>query len=212
MKGLIFQFAWWLKKQGYAESTIIERVRRLRRLLKLGADILNPESVKEIIAKQDRWSVNTRITFVDAYTAFIKSVGRTWDPPIYKERRRLPFIPTETEIDQLIASCGRKTAAFLQLLKETGIRAGEACHLEWADLDAERRIVRITPEKGSNPRIFNVSSKLIGMLNAMHKNGRRVFGDVTLGGIRATFCDSRKKAARKLQNPRLLEIHLARAR
>jgi len=40
--------------------------------------------------------------------------------------RKIPFIPTETEIDHLIAGCGRKTATLLQLLKETGIRIGEA--------------------------------------------------------------------------------------
>jgi hypothetical protein len=34
-------------------------------------------------------------------------------------------MPTEQEIDILIAGCGRKTATYLQLLKDTGARCGE---------------------------------------------------------------------------------------
>ena len=42
-----------------------------------------------------------------------------WEPPKIKAEQKLPFIPTEAEIDQLIAGCGKKTAAFLQVLKDT---------------------------------------------------------------------------------------------
>ena len=49
------------------------------------------------------------------------------------------------------------------------MRAGEAHRLEWIDVDPERRTIRVTPEKGSNPRIFKVSSKLIAMLEALSK-------------------------------------------
>jgi len=37
----------------------------------------------------------------------------------------IPFIPTEAEIDQFIAGCGRKISAFLQTAKETAARSGE---------------------------------------------------------------------------------------
>jgi integrase len=45
------------------------------------------------------------------------------------------------------------------------------------------------------------------MLEALPKKKKRVFGAKTYGGISSTFCNSRKKAARKLQNLRLLKIH-----
>jgi hypothetical protein len=41
-----------MKKQGYKETTIKGKGKRLLRLVKLGADLLNPESVKEVIAAQ----------------------------------------------------------------------------------------------------------------------------------------------------------------
>jgi len=46
------EFAWKLKKQGYAESTINGRVKLLKRLVRLGANLFDPESAKEAIAKQ----------------------------------------------------------------------------------------------------------------------------------------------------------------
>ena len=101
---------------------------------------------------------------VDAYTSFLNMTGGTWDPPRYKASSKLPFIPKEEELDALIAGCGPKTSTFLQLLKETGMRAGEAHKLRWADVDFENCTVRVTPEKGSNPRIFKISRKLLNML------------------------------------------------
>ena len=80
----------------------------MKKLLKLGANIANPESVKDSIARQEQWSTNTKLNHVNVYTNFLKSKGLTWKPPVYKETRTLPFIPTETELDQLIACCGKK--------------------------------------------------------------------------------------------------------
>jgi len=205
-KGLIFQFAWWLKKQGYKNSTVFTRVRNLKRLVKLGANIYNPESVKETIARQT-WSVSTKANITDAYHTFTRFIGLTWAPPRYREERSFPFIPTEVEIDTLIASCGNKTASFLQTLKETAMRAGEAFSLEWIDVDMERRLINLRrPEKYSNPRIFKVSAKLIDMLNQLPRKSERVFGTTTLGSLRGTFCASRKKTSKKLANPRIHKI------
>ena len=208
IRGRIIEFAWWLKKEGYKDSTIKIRSRNLKRLVKLGVNLYDPESIKEIIANQSSWCVGTKANFVDAYNTFVRMLGLTWKPPRYRGERAFPFIPTEAEIDALIASCGNKTATFLQTLKETGMRAGEAFSLEWIDIDVERHLINLKrPEKGSNPRIFKVSTKLIDMLNQLPKKSKRVFGNTTLSSIRVTFCASRKRAAKKLVNPRLLKIH-----
>ena len=58
-------------------------------------------------------------------------VGGTWEAPLYQTVRKLPFIPKETEIDQLIAGCSKRMATFLQMLKETGARCGEIWQLKW---------------------------------------------------------------------------------
>jgi integrase len=100
-------------------------------------------------------------------------------------------------------------ATFVQLLKETGIRCGEAWQLKWTDFDTETRTMRITPKKGSNPRIAKISPKLKSMLEALPKNYKeRIFSNPNqdLDTHRDIFCQQRKRLAFKLKNPRLLRI------
>jgi len=119
----------------------------------------------------------------------------------------MPFIPTEAEIDNLIASANHaKTATLLQLLKETGARIGEITKLKWQHIDQERHTVNITAEKGSNPRILPISPKLCAMLNNLPKINDKVFQTDKIG-LRKTFHNHRNTAAKKLNNPRLKNIH-----
>lgn len=206
VKGKIVEYSFWLLKQGYAESTIKGRTKLLKILAKRGANLYDSESVKETIAKQ-KWSAGRKVNAVDAYTCFLQMLGKTWDPPRYKRIRKLPFIPTENEVDQLIAGCGNKTATLLQLLKETGMRIGEAWRLHWTEIDFVSNTVRVTPEKGSNPRIFKISDKLVSMLKAIRDKSRsnRVFGK-SLKSQTRLFHKQRRRIAAKLQNPRILRI------
>lgn len=165
-KSLLFQFAWWMKKQGYAEQTITSREKLLRILVKRGADLFDNESIKAVIAKQE-WSQGRKQNAVHAYSSFLKMIGGTWEPPRYRRIPKIPWIPLENEVDQLIAGCSHRIATFLQLLKETGMRPGEAWNLKLTDIDYEINSVRIEPEKGSNPRILRLSNKLISMLKKL---------------------------------------------
>ena len=95
--------------------------------------------------------------------------------------------------------------AFLQFLKETGVRCGEACKVKWTDIDCETLTVRITPEKGSNPRILKITPELLSMLNSQPQKYPTVFlpnQDV----LRKSFQRQRKRIAFKLQNQRLKQI------
>ena len=127
----IIDFLWWMKKQGYKETTIISRGVRLRRLASLNADLSNTESVKETIALQENWKDSMKEVMVFAYDLYAKHYGLKWDRPRYKAVRVLPFIPQEREIDDLIAGCNKEIALLLQIAKETGARAGEIYRLQW---------------------------------------------------------------------------------
>jgi integrase len=204
-KGKIVEFSFWLLKQGYAKATIQGRVKLLNRLMRLGANFNDEESIKEIIAKQE-WSISRKVNAVDAYSSLLQMQGKKWTPPIYRRTRKLPFIPTEAELDQLIAACSRRMATYLQLLKETGMRCGEACELlKWTDIDLERRSIRITPEKGSNPRILPISIKLVDMLNEIPKKAISVFA-VNADKMRHNFHQQRRRIAAKLKNSRIKQI------
>jgi len=206
MNEKILEFSFWMLKEGYREATIINRTKVMKTLVKRGANIFDPESVKEVIATQSSWSQNGKIMIVGAYKGFARMMKLPFVPPRYKLIQKLPFIPTEREIDQLIAGCGKRVGTYLQLLKETAMRAGEAWNLLWSDVDTVNNTIKVTPEKNGNPRMFKVSSKLIAMLNSLPKKLERVFGGTQLRFHRQNFMGQRKRIANKLQNPRIRKI------
>ena len=147
----------------------------------------------------------TKTKFCDTYTALLIFTQTKWVAPTYQIVTKLPFIPTEQEIDLLISACGKQTSTVLQMLKETGMRIGELVQLKWIDIDLERKTVNITPEKGSNPRILPISDKLIAMVNKLTRNRLTVF-QPKKHMLREYFCTQRKEIAERLLNPRLTQI------
>ena len=202
---------------GRAEETIRSRTQALRQVSKI-VDINDPNLVKQWLgdtknehqfSKPCTWTNKTKVKFVDTYQTYLNYKGFTWNKPRYQVTQKLPFIPTELEIDQLIASCGTVTATVLQMLKETGMRIGELTQLNATDIDYERKTVNITPEKGSNPRILPISDKLIAMTKALPKDPRAKYKTLFQNHkdtLRDYLCSQRKAVAQKLNNPRIAKI------
>lgn len=204
-RGKLVEYTLWMQKQGYAEATISRRIRLFETLVKRGVNFLDSENVKEGISKQTTWCLKTKALAVDGYTSFLKMLGQTWVPPHYKPIRKLPFLPHEREIDDLIAGLNPKTATFAQLEKETGARLGEAWGLAWIDFDFENKTVNITPEKNSNPRKLKISDKLVSMLNCLPKDKQQVFQGSQRHFVRG-FRRQRKRIAFKLKNDGINKI------
>jgi len=146
----ILAFGFWMCKQGYRPSTIRGTIDTLKAVAKK-ANLLNPEAVKMHLASATV-SVGRKEKICQDLARFYKFKQMPFEMPRYHRIDSLPFVPQEKEVDELISACGKKTATFLQLLRETGIRPGEAWALRWKDLNFERASVTITPEKGSNAR------------------------------------------------------------
>ena len=102
--------------------------------------------------------------------------------------------------------CSYRIATFLQLLKETGMRPGEARPLTWEDIDCTSQTVRITPEKGNNPRILKVSNKLIAMLKALPPTKTNLFKSGLLKNFAGGYRMQRRRIATKLKNPQINRI------
>ena len=205
VKSEILQFLWQCKKQGLKETTITNYDTYLKMLINSGANLLNPESVKEVIANK-KWCANTKFSATHIYTKFLESKGLSWEPPRYRRTYKLPFIPIESELDSLISGTRTKLATFLQLLKETGMRCGEAWRLKWIDVDFKNQTVTVNdPEKHGNPRRLKISSTLTAMLKARQNSNNKIFNG-SLKAFRETFLNNRKKLTVKLKNPRLLRI------
>jgi hypothetical protein len=103
-------------KRRNAEATITRRAKLLKTLVNKGADIHNSESVKETITKQQHWKNKTKELAVKTYDYFLKMHGQTWKKPVYKTVRTIPFIPTEEELNNLIAGCNRITVRNCQII------------------------------------------------------------------------------------------------
>jgi len=217
------EFAEQLKRDGYSYDTVKNVIRYLKQFEKSGVNILHPEEVKAFIAEQQRWNNNSKATASSMYDIFCKYMHLQWTPPRYEYQQPIPFVPTEEQVDALIAGVGKRTAPFLQLLKETGVRLGEAVRLKWTDIDFARGTVSInTPEKKSLPRILKISPTLIAMLNVLPRTTAYVFirdkksvetnlkknFSIAKNTAEKNFRDQRHKLARKLGNERLKQIHL----
>ena len=87
------------------------------------------------------------------------------------------------------------------------MRVSEARKLKWVDVDFERKLVRITPSKGSKPRILPISEKAVALLKNLQKKGEKVF-EASGRTLESNFYLQRKRIAKKLNNPRILKIGL----
>ena len=94
-----------------------------------------------------------------------------------KQGRRLPKFLRSEEIEALLSAPDRSPAglrdrALLELLYASGIRAGEAVHLNVADIDLESGLVRIRRGKGGKERIALLGSAAAAAIDQYLRIGR----------------------------------------
>lgn len=203
--GLIVEFQWKMKKRQLADATITNRTVWLSELVKLGANLKNPDSVETVLATE-KISPPTKLNMVKTYAAFTRAFKIEWEKVKVRYDAKEAFDPLEEEIDQLIAGCGKVTSAFLQTLKDTGARAGEIRQLEWTDINDKNGTIAINhPGKGSRTRTVKVTAKTIAMLkNLPKKNGDYVFNPKRLS-VRFCIWLHTKKNCRENAEPKTLK-------
>ncbi len=195
-------FQSWLQKEGYSKSNAYSK--SLLTLSRLGANLKDPETVKEVIAKHNIRD-GGKLNLVYAYDALCKMLKITWTRPVYKQDEIIPSIPEEKELDQLIAACrSRCMATYLQTLKETWTDPSEALRITREDIHGN--IININyPVKGHLPRQLEVSQKLIVMLNALPGESGRIF-PMSYATMFSNFYRLRNRVANLTQNPRIKQI------
>ncbi|MBN1784990.1 MAG: tyrosine-type recombinase/integrase [Candidatus Bathyarchaeota archaeon] len=196
-----------MKKKGLSQATIKTRTYLLSKLIKLGADLNNPDTVETIIATHD-WKNPYKKNYANAYKAYTNYKKIQWEKPKITITQKEPFLPTDEEVKQLISGTSKTVSTLIQLLYETGIRIGEANALQWTDIDLKSNQIRINcPEKGSNARTLKISDTLTTMLNKLtRRKDNNIFNPRTRT-ISTIFSRQRKRLAEKLQNPRIKQIH-----
>lgn len=203
-KGLLLQYGLYLEKEGYGVDCRYKSC--IRMLINSGANLFDPENVKEVIAKK-QWKDGTKMQVSYAYDAMVRMLKITWTMPRYRQEEAFPFIPEEKELDALIAGAGsQRMSSYLQTLKETMTDPSEALRIKW--IDVKGNVITINrPCKGHYPRPIEVSNTLISILNALPKTSELIF-PTTYRNLACCYYKVRQKLAKKLNNPRLLSISL----
>jgi len=200
-RGLITKFMAYLEREGYSEG--IGYPATIKHLVKDGANLLDPENVKTIIARQ-KWKDSVKMLATYAYDAFCKMQGIQWNMPTYRQGETTLYIHNEKDLDILISVASRRMATYLQCLKETFADPGEILRLEWIDL--KDNVLSINhPVKGHLPGKYQLSPRLTAMLNALPRTDKRIF-PMTYACAEDCLKKLRKRAAAKFQNPVLLSI------
>jgi integrase len=162
-----------MQKEGHKPHTVKSAVSSLKSIARR-MNLLDVEAVKGYLATSCVSDCRKELLALHL-ARFYRNRGVPFDRPRYKRIEKLPFIPLESEVNQLIGGVGKKTAAFLQLLKETGMRPGEAWNLKWIDSNFEKATVSIAPEKNSRPRLLKIPSQTIAMLNQLPRKSSLIF-------------------------------------
>ncbi|TRO52178.1 hypothetical protein E2P61_04375, partial [Candidatus Bathyarchaeota archaeon] len=102
LKEILVNFILDCKRRGFKDSTIETKTQRIKLVAKKGANILDPKSVKEVIATA-KWQDSTKRETVRDFTSLYYFLQIEWDKPKYKAQDKMPFIPTEEELDMLIS-------------------------------------------------------------------------------------------------------------
>jgi integrase len=106
----------------------------------------------------------------------------------------------------LINGAGKNLGIALLIAKETALRVGEIIRLQWTDIDPEKNLILMnSPEKRSNPGAYKVSHELISRTMSLPKRHEKLF-PTTVNSITARLRNTRKRLAKKLENPRLRKI------
>ena len=90
--------------------------------------------------------------------------------PMCRDTRQLPVVLSKEEVIQLYHAIDNiKHKAIFLTLYSTGLRASELSHLEVADIDSKRMVIRIRKGKNNKDRYVLLSERLLKELRIYYK-------------------------------------------
>jgi len=169
----IFKTLWELKKGGYSEGTLKSKGERLRYLAR-HVNLDDPEEVKGYIANRANWSNAYKQGVAYAYDSYVKANGLQWTLPHFRIEDRLPKIPTEDRINQVIVRARGKYVLVFSILRDTGMRPIELERARTRDIDLERGTITVRTAKGGAGRTVQVRRQTLALLKEYF--GKHSFG------------------------------------
>jgi integrase len=97
-----------------------------------------------------------------------RNVALGFDRSVIRERRDPISLPTEEQIDALLADCPNETLrALVRTLRGTGMRLEETASLERRQIDFARKAITLERTKTSRPRTVPLSAQVVGTLRGL---------------------------------------------
>ena len=159
----IFGTLWELKKRGYCDTTLKTKGERLRFLAR-HVSLDDPEAVKGFIANQTGWSNGYKQGVAYAYNNYAKINGLPWSLPYFRVEDKLPRIPTEEKINQVIVRARGKYVLVFSVLRDTGMRPIELERARVRDIDLDTGVITVRTAKGGLGRSLKVKSQTLAMM------------------------------------------------
>ncbi|PMB74218.1 hypothetical protein C0199_00595 [Candidatus Bathyarchaeota archaeon] len=184
-------------------------VRALKKMSR-HCNLLNPNDVLMYIAKLNV-SESYKANLCDFYKHFADHNNIPFVKPKYRRDHKLPYVPTQEEINIFIAHSKPKYALIYSILRDTGIRPIELSRITLKDIDIENGVLNIYSAKNGIPRKVKVKPSTLAMLKEYIKQNNFDLEDKLFPSsdkISNTFCRLRYELARKLKNPNLKRIKL----
>lgn len=89
--------------------------------------------------------------------------------PRIRREKRLPRVLSVEQVQRLLRSCNLYAKALFSVIYDCGLRAFEACQLQWHDINADRQQLLVRRGKGGKDRFVPISPKTLQVLRAYWK-------------------------------------------
>ena len=182
-------FAQWFSDQGYGDGPV-ERI-DVRVLADYAADLGRARPGGKLAPA----TAARRLSAVRALLRATLGRSRVPDVPLATRRgRRLPDVPKEAEVEQVLAASegseplALRNRALLELVYSAGLRSAEAVGLDLADVDFDREQVHVRNGKGAKDRIVPLGEEAAHWLGRYLRDGRPL---LARGAENALFLSAR---------------------
>jgi len=201
----------WMQANAYEESTIRNRIKKLKQIIRECENPTSAEAVKIYISKK-QCSNGFKQTLVETYDIYMQSEGLTWNKPFYQRYDKKRKAPKEHLIDFLINHARLEMALKLSMSKDLGQRPIELTWLIIKDIDLTTGIVSITGAKHTIGREGQLKTKSLDLLKIFIEKKKLNQNSHIYNGksdnLSANYRHYRNRIAEDYSMPELKQIQL----
>ena len=203
----VFKTLWSIRN--LSKNTQRIYAKNLRRLAR-ESDLDKTESIESFVFGLDV-SNKYRNALFDAYSHYCSANKIQWSRPEIKTERYPVKVPTEEQINEIIACAGQKYATIFHISKH-GLRPHEISKITLRDLNLDNGDLQVRTSKMGLERTLRLSHEASDLVrDYVHRYKVEKISDTlfaSAGTIQDAWRHYRKKAYEKFRDPELIKIRL----